>query len=171
MARVDFLIETDASCAVRLTRPGIVQAMSRPHVRPTERDFVLLFIKREGVRPDAIPGRVIGFTVSVHFGRGMKQTFVLSASSADWEPVDSLSFDDWSTLLLVAEVFYRIGPEAWVGCHPERGIPLYGKPRSVLERQHRTLVRQVDLTRKYTKSMESYYQQRARWAGVDSPVT
>lgn len=148
-----------------------MDSVSRPCVRPSERGFVLAFVRRDGIRPNATPNRIIGFTVSVHFGRAFKESYALSACSSDWWPVDCLYFEDWNTLLLVAEVFYRISPSSWTGCHPERGQSLYGKPRSKVERLHRSLVLRVDIARKRGVSIADYYRQRAWWAGADVAAT
>ena len=148
-----------------------MKPVSRPLVRPSDRDFVLAFIRRDGIRPDATPNLIVGFTASVHFGRGFKASYALSACSSGWRPVDCLYFENWSTLLLVAEVFYRILPSSWTGCHPARGDSLYGKPRSKVERLHRSLVLRVDLARKRAGSMADYYRLRAEWAGAESAGT
>jgi hypothetical protein len=119
----------------------------RPIARLGERDFNLFYVARESARPNAKPDRIIGFVVAVHFGRRFRAHFRLSACTEAWNPVESLFVDQIEELLLIAEVFYKIAPRDWIGCHPIRGESLYKKKRTCVDRLHRTLLRKADFLR------------------------
>ena len=138
---------------------------SRPIARLGERDFNLFYVARESIRPNAKPDRIIGFVVSVHFGRRFQARFALSACGEAWRPMESLFVERIEELLLIAEIFYRVAPRDWIGCHPQRGEPLYAKKRTYVDRLHRSLLRKADSLRDYD-SLAVWFSTKASYMGI-----
>ncbi len=138
-----------------------------PQARLGERDFNICYVYKAGKRPTAIPKEIIGFIVSLHFGRRLELQLTLEACSKDWVPVERKCFNSIEELFLVAHIFYKIKQCSWVGCHPLKGVGLYNKPRTKIDRLHRQFIKEVNVIRK-SRSLVMQYRDSAYWAGISS---
>jgi hypothetical protein len=140
--------------------------LQRPSVRIGERYFILLYVRKSALRPMGEPAEIIGFTVSVHFGRKLKASYILSACGADWKPVENVFFESIDKLILVSEVFFHIALSEWIGCHPEKNKKLYARRRTRIERLHRSLIKKIDSIRTNKLGYADYYRMAAKYAGI-----
>jgi len=137
----------------------------KPFAKLGDRDFTLCFIKKDGLRPISEPRKIIGYRVSVHYGKKYKPTFCLSACTDDWKPVENNFFDSYENLFLVAEIFYKIRAKSWKGCHPRNGEKLYSSNQTKIRRLHQKMVKRVDFHRKLAYDTK-YYRGMAYYAGA-----
>lgn len=109
-----------------------------PQVRPHPRAFTLGFVRREMLLQGKTP--MAGFSAMVIFGKRDEASFRLLIHFADWRIQQVLSFDSMHQLLLIAQSYVSIHNSEWIGCHPPQGTPLYGSPRSKIEKLHRAIL-------------------------------
>jgi len=136
-----------------------------PLAKLGDRDFTLCFIQKDGLRPINEPKKIIGFSVSVHYGKKYKPTFCLSSCTDDWIQVENNFFDSYEQLFLVAEIFYKIRAKSWKGCHPKNGEKLYSLNQTKIRRLHQKMVKRVDFHRR-GPSDTKYYKGIAYYAGA-----
>jgi len=141
--------------------------MNTPQARLSERDFNLYYCARLGARPNSQPEKIIGYTIRVHFGKGEEPEYAIGACTDEWVVVDNLFIDTLREVFLIADVFYKIKPTDWVGCHPHRNDSLYGSPRSSLENSHKKIVKKAEEIRS-RGSFADHLKQHAILAGVES---
>ncbi|POZ52333.1 hypothetical protein [Methylovulum psychrotolerans] len=115
-----------------------------PEARYSERLFLLGYVAWKlpnGLR-SSLQIRGVGFMYRV--GKKLKEQWGISLLDEEWMPCDNFFYSDMEYPLLVADVFLNIKTADWVGVHPAIGTPLYGKPRTRIERLHRRRLREFN---------------------------
>ena len=119
---------------------------SIPEVRPEPFLFTLCYFRCEPASGSV--REIAGYTISLRITDWLRPEYRLNVCTAGWRPIRSFPFRDHEYVLNAAEAYFGIRKAQWIACHPLRGIALYGRPRTGIERLHRRLVRAFDQERR-----------------------